>query len=657
MRIALRAGFILALLGSLLGPWSYAETVYGGTAGTGNDSLETTFNFQSQNINVRLTKPDGSALSQTEVSSAYGQAFKILYQGQDWLSQMGLQAVGADLSAAHWTDSSFPYLGQVAIDPASGRFKFATAGWQAPVRLNHFAAYAQFPCVAINDQGLALSVSTQQGMTWYPQVFANAYDPVNGWQGAIPIDPGGNSMSVKTFLALNNQGQALCLMSQYPGGGAQHVFLNAYQSGSGWQAPAEMDQGGATSNYSPMGVVLNDSGAGALVYSSLLGNHLYARYLDPVAGWSAAVTIEANTQTLGGDVVLGINPSGVVACAFSQNTVAPYYRIFVRTYQPASGWSAATAVDAATGKDATLPVLDINSSGMIACSFQQTSGTLLRQYVSLYLPQSGWQPAMVMDANTGYPVLPYKGDVLVEDNGHVVCVFSQQTSPTGLDLFLTEYRPNTGWQTPSSLAGGTNLIAYAKLAHNTQGRMLCCFTTIPTYQPSSREYLPGSGWGPITNFGPVNSAAVSLAMNNQGLAVAGLVENLAGTSCAFGDIYRVESPQGTVNVNYSYQSLTATPEPVIASSFDIRHREIKPLQNRKAGIAFALDQGGWVTIKIYSLRGDLVRTLVNQYYSAGRYSAEWGGENDASNLVASGVYLVHFKSPGLEKKQKVAVVK
>jgi hypothetical protein len=67
MRTALRAGIILALLGSLLGLRADAETVYGGTAGTGNDNLETTFQFQSQNINVRLAKPDGSALSQAEV--------------------------------------------------------------------------------------------------------------------------------------------------------------------------------------------------------------------------------------------------------------------------------------------------------------------------------------------------------------------------------------------------------------------------------------------------------------------------------------------------------------------------------------------------------------------------------------------------------------
>jgi hypothetical protein len=658
---------LIMLFGLFLGS-GRAETIYGGAAGNGNDNLENTFHFQSQNIDVRLAKPDGALLSQAEISSAYGSAYKIFSGGEDWVDQLGLQALGADLSAGNWTSSAYPPLGQVAVDPANGRFKFAAAGWEAAVRLNPAASDVKTLSVAINDQGQALCGRTENGASWHGQAMVNAYDPKLGWQGAIAVDSEATSKGTRADVALNNQGQGLCLYDDNLSATIR-LWLNTYQVGAGWQGSVQVNTGAITSPRA-RGVVLNDAGACALFFWGNSNSRLYAKTLEPATGWSAAQQLDANNLELFG-TVSAINSSGQIACAFSQTTAAHFSRVYVNLYQPGAGWSGPTQVDPGLSKDAGSPAVAINSSGMVACTFSQDIGAgHARQYVNLYLPGSGWQGPVIVDGITNteeatvFPLSP--SDIVLEDTGHVICAYNLISLPDTMSVQISEYRMGIGWMTPTLLAS-TVIPQWAyvpKLAKAGQGRILCGFTIIDlantTSAVASREYLPASGWGPLQYFGPDNNTILyALAMNNQGLAVAGLIQGAMGMGdqLAYGDVHRVESPAGPVTVNYSYQSLTATAAPVTVKRVEVTGRELKPLQNRRATIAFDLDQAGWVSITIYSLRGDRVRTLANQYYASGRYGVEWGGENDTSQLVASGVYIIYIKTPGLEKKQKVVVVK
>lgn len=665
MRILWVLGLSLGL--GLAGAAVRAETVYNGTAGTGGDSVENTFHFQSQNINVRLTKPDGSALSQAEASSAYGQAFKIMCLGEDWVDKLGLQTVGADLSGANWTDSNFPTLGQVAVDPANGRFKFAASGWETAVRLNQAAHDVLQLSVAINDQGQALCGRAEEGTTWHEQVMVNAYDPKLGWQGAIAVDSEATTKGTQVHVALNNQGQGLCLFDDNTGGNVR-LWLNTYQVGAGWQGAVQIDASPATSPRA-RGVVLNDAGACGLIFVGNINSRLYAKTLEPASGWSTVQQLDSNNLEIF-NVDAAINSSGQIACAFSQTTAAHFSRVYVNMYRPGVGWAGPVQMDPGLSQDAGSPAVAINSSGMIACAFSQDMpGGRARQYVNLYIPGSGWQGPVTVDGITNTEVASAFSlspcDITLEDTGHVICAYSMVTLPLALSVQVSEYRTGIGWMTPTVIATSTSpqWVYSPNLAHAGQGRVLCGFTFMDignsTCAAASREYQPAAGWGPLQYFGPDNKSVLyALAMNSQGLAVAGLIQGAMnlGDKLAYGDVYRVESPATAVTVNYSYQSISATAA-AAEKRIEVTGRELKPLQNRKAAIAFDLDRDGWVSINIYNLRGERVRTLVNHYYAAGRYTAEWGGENDASQLVASGVYIIHVKTPGLEKKQKVAVVK
>ncbi|MFQ5640614.1 MAG: FlgD immunoglobulin-like domain containing protein, partial [bacterium] len=56
-----------------------------------------------------------------------------------------------------------------------------------------------------------------------------------------------------------------------------------------------------------------------------------------------------------------------------------------------------------------------------------------------------------------------------------------------------------------------------------------------------------------------------------------------------------------------------------------------------------LARDGMVTLSIYNLLGQEVRTLVNKNQVAGSYSVVWNGRDDLTREVASGVYFYRLK--------------
>lgn len=66
---------------------------------------------------------------------------------------------------------------------------------------------------------------------------------------------------------------------------------------------------------------------------------------------------------------------------------------------------------------------------------------------------------------------------------------------------------------------------------------------------------------------------------------------------------------------------------------------------------------GHVSLKVYSLRGTPVRTLVDQDEAAGEHSVSWDGRDSDGNVVASGIYLVSYEANQNKSTKKVAVVK
>ncbi len=79
--------------------------------------------------------------------------------------------------------------------------------------------------------------------------------------------------------------------------------------------------------------------------------------------------------------------------------------------------------------------------------------------------------------------------------------------------------------------------------------------------------------------------------------------------------------------------------------------------NPTTTIKFSLKESGNVTLRIYSIDGRLVKTLVNNMMPSGEFSVRWDGKDDNNIPVPSGNYLYKIEAPNYVKTLKALLIK
>jgi hypothetical protein len=82
-----------------------------------------------------------------------------------------------------------------------------------------------------------------------------------------------------------------------------------------------------------------------------------------------------------------------------------------------------------------------------------------------------------------------------------------------------------------------------------------------------------------------------------------------------------------------------------------------PARSEHMRIDFTVGSEGSYAIRIYTLIGELVKTLIDETRAAGSYTEVWDGKNDSGETAASGVYLVHVEGPGISVTRKAVILK
>lgn len=74
--------------------------------------------------------------------------------------------------------------------------------------------------------------------------------------------------------------------------------------------------------------------------------------------------------------------------------------------------------------------------------------------------------------------------------------------------------------------------------------------------------------------------------------------------------------------------------------------------NRRASINYQLKEPGRVSIRVYSITGQLIKTVVDAVQEADYYQITWDGTNDRGQKVAAGVYLYRMDAGGFNDMKK-----
>jgi len=74
-------------------------------------------------------------------------------------------------------------------------------------------------------------------------------------------------------------------------------------------------------------------------------------------------------------------------------------------------------------------------------------------------------------------------------------------------------------------------------------------------------------------------------------------------------------------------------------------------------IAFDLYESDYVSLKIYNLKGECIRTLLNTTFPKGNHQVKWNGEDDSGNLLPTGSYQYKLDCADYSKTMKMLHLK
>jgi len=87
------------------------------------------------------------------------------------------------------------------------------------------------------------------------------------------------------------------------------------------------------------------------------------------------------------------------------------------------------------------------------------------------------------------------------------------------------------------------------------------------------------------------------------------------------------------------------------------HLRQRHLHDMDTKIDFAVPNTAETSIRVYSITGKLVRTLLASQLSAGVYSISWDGRDARGHFVTSGIYIYHVQVGINRMSHKMTIVK
>jgi len=107
---------------------------------------------------------------------------------------------------------------------------------------------------------------------------------------------------------------------------------------------------------------------------------------------------------------------------------------------------------------------------------------------------------------------------------------------------------------------------------------------------------------------------------------------------------------------YFYNDVVSVNEDLITSNFALGNNYPNPF-NPTTSISFGLNEAGHVSLEVYNIKGEKVRTLVDADLEANTHAVVWNGADDNAKPVASGVYFYKMKAENYTSTKKMILMK
>lgn len=108
--------------------------------------------------------------------------------------------------------------------------------------------------------------------------------------------------------------------------------------------------------------------------------------------------------------------------------------------------------------------------------------------------------------------------------------------------------------------------------------------------------------------------------------------------------------------NMKFHGTISVTVAAVPSNYSLEQNYPNPF-NPETAINFSLKKAGKVSLKIYNLQGQLIRSLVEEERAAGRYSVIWDGATEQGMKAASGIYVCILTANNFEQVRKLTLLK
>lgn len=293
---------------------------------------------------------------------------------------------------------------------------------------------------------------------------------------------------------------------------------------------------------------------------------------------------------------------GVVHVVWTDNRIFARNQLWWKRFVPGIGWSADSQIVVSAGS-ATTPSLAATRSGHLHLVWRDNRDGNNEIYYKEYTPAGGWDLVDTrLTINSASQIQP-QVDADPMDNVYVVWTDSR-VSASDPDIWYMERK--------AAVWGAETALVYS--------------ATDPT---NSVQQYPG-----ITHDG---IAELYVTWTDERLPA-----SLGKNKDAY---YKV----GTGFVT----AVETSPSPALGRLM----RNYPNPFNPRTKIGFTLKRDAQALLRVYDVRGRLIRTLVDSFVAAGSRVVEWDGRDDRGSSLASGTYFLRLDAGGEFESRTVTLLK
>jgi len=111
-----------------------------------------------------------------------------------------------------------------------------------------------------------------------------------------------------------------------------------------------------------------------------------------------------------------------------------------------------------------------------------------------------------------------------------------------------------------------------------------------------------------------------------------------------------------IDIPVNSEEITDSPDDIIPFKTSLEGCYPNPF-NPTTNLAFSLKEDAPVTLMIFNVRGQKVKTIIEDVLPAGFYQYSWHGRDDNNQPVSSGVYFYKMQTPDYTKVKKAILLK